>query len=118
HRALFGVPFDEVMVFPQGIFSTAAMAALRASGYLAAVNSTPEPIDTEGTLQLRDVIDVAVTRFSGFPLFTRRYPSQLAELAFDLFLGKPAFIVEHAGYFRDGYESLIEMLDGLHRIEP
>src|SRR5213075_541958 len=117
HRARSGLGFDEVMVFPQGVFSTAAMKALRASGFLAAVNSTAYPIDAENSIVLRDLLQVAVTRFSNFPLFTRRYPGSVAELAFDLFLGKPALVVEHHGFFREGYEALAKTVEKLYKIE-
>ena len=55
HEDEFGVSFDDVMVFPQGIFSTVAMAALKSSGYLAAVNSTAVPVDAPNVLTLRDL---------------------------------------------------------------
>ena len=116
HRRLSGVPFDDVMVFPQGLFSAEAMAALKASGYLAAVNTDLFPSTHPDTLVLRDLLDVAVTRFADFPVFGRRYPRDLAEFAFDLFLGKPVLAVEHHGYFRNGYgalESFVERLNSL-----
>jgi len=116
HRRLSGVPFDDVMVFPQGLFSAEAMAALKASGYLAAVNTDLFPSTQPQTLLLRDLLDVAVRRFADFPVFGRRYPRDLAEFAFDLFLGKPVLAVEHHGYFRNGYaalESFVERLNGL-----
>ncbi len=78
HRTLSGLDFDDVMVFPQGIFSTAAMRALHSCRYLAAVNGPPYPIDREDSLTLEDLLQVAVTRFSNVPLFTRRYPQDLA----------------------------------------
>ena len=117
HRELTGLGFDDVMVFPQGIFSTAALAALKACGYLAAVNSTPYPVDGEQSLILRDLLGIAVTRFSGFPLFARRYPQHIAELAFDLFLGKPALLVEHHGFFQDGYRALAETVGRVGRLD-
>jgi hypothetical protein len=114
-----GVGFDEVMVFPQGLFSAEAIAALSSCGYLAAVNtdvfpSTPSSI----SLTLRDLIDVAVSRFADCPLFARRYPRDLSALAFDLFLGKPALVVEHHGYFRNGYGELVSFVEALNRLEP
>jgi hypothetical protein len=118
HRELTGVDFDNVMVFPQGIFSKVAMAALKSAGYLAAINSTPYPIDLEEPLQLRDLLGAAVTRFSDFPLLTRRYPRHLAELAFDIFLGKPALLVEHHGFFQEGYDALADTVVKLQHIEP
>ena len=105
HRQLTGVPFDNVMVFPQGVFSSVAMKALKTAGYLAAINSTPFPVDASSEpLRVRDLLSPAITRYSGFPLFIRRYPNCIAEFALDLFLGKPALIVEHHDCFRNGYQ--------------
>lgn len=114
HQEFCGVGFEDVMVFPQGIFSTVSLAALKRAGYLASVNSTPYPVDAENELCLRDLLEVAMTRFEGFPLFTRQYPTQFPELAFDLFLGKPALIVEHHQYFRGGYEPLSGLVEKLY----
>ena len=93
HQQHFGIPFDEVMVFPQGLFSAEALPALKAAGYLAAVNTELSPSTNSRSLSLRDLLDVAVTRFADFPVFGRHYPNELAEFAFDLFLGKPALAV-------------------------
>ncbi|MGP8052756.1 MAG: hypothetical protein ACLQAH_02940 [Limisphaerales bacterium] len=117
HYRRSGVDFDNVMIFPQGIFSSAAMEALKSCGYLAAVNSTPYPIDARSEITLSDLLQVAITRFSNFPLFTRRYPQKLAELALDLFLGKPALVVEHHGFFRNGYEALADTVDKLYGMD-
>lgn len=117
HRHLSGVPFDDVMVFPQGRFSAEAVTALKASGYLASVNGAVCPSTRVPRLALRDVLDVAVTRFADFPLFGRRYPHDLAEFAFDLLMGKPAIAVEHHGYFRDGYGPLETFVEGLNSLD-
>jgi hypothetical protein len=117
HERRYGIKCDPVMVFPQGIFSSVAVGALRPCHYLAAVNSTPYPIDRE-QLPLRSLLAVAVTDFFGFPLFVRREPTQTAELAFDLFLGKPALIVAHHHFFRTGYQPLSDLVQQLRAIEP
>jgi hypothetical protein len=107
HRAVTGVPCDNVMVFPHGVFSTAALRATKQAGFLAAVNSTPFPVDDPpAKLRMRDLLSPAVTRHSSLPLFIRHYPTRPAEFALDLFLGKPALMVEHHDYFRDGYQRL------------
>jgi len=103
HSEHYRLPFDDVMVFPQGLFSSEALKALEHCGYLAAVNTTVRPLDKSSALTLRELMDVAVTKFGGVPLFVRHYPREIAEFAFDLFLGKPALMVEHHGYFRNGY---------------
>lgn len=118
HLQITGIGFDNVMVFPQGRFSVSAMEALKSSGYLAAVNSTPCPVDLNGeALRLEDLLESAVSKFSGFPLFVRRYPKDLAGLAFDLFLGKPALLVEHHGYFRNGYAPLTDTVRKINGVE-
>jgi hypothetical protein len=106
HTRLSGIPFDDVMVFPQGLFSCEAVKALEARGYLSAINTDLCPSNLPQALTLRDLMEVAVTAFADFPLFGRHYPRDPAEFAFDLFLGKPALVVEHHGYFRDGHEAL------------
>ncbi|HEX3716458.1 MAG TPA: hypothetical protein VH595_00690 [Verrucomicrobiae bacterium] len=101
HHSLSGLPFAPVMVFPQGIFSSHAMAALSQTGYLSAVNTSPFPADEPDCLALRHLLEPAITHFSNFALFMRRYPRNIAEFALDLFVGKPLLIVEHHSYFRD-----------------
>jgi hypothetical protein len=118
HRSLSGLDFDDVMVFPQGLFSTAAMDALSSCGYLAALNSTAFPVDAAEPPTLRDLLQLAVTRYSNFPLFMRWYPEQFAELAFNIFLGKPALLVEHHAFFRNGYAPLAQIIERLSRLEP
>jgi hypothetical protein len=107
------------MVFPQGRFSSNALRALRRAKYLAAVNSTCFPTD-EGSarLTIADFLRPAITRFHGFPIFQRRYPRRLIDSAFDLFLGKPALLVEHHHYFYDGCKHLEEFVTALRNLEP
>lgn len=119
HEQRTGIEFERVMVFPQGRFSSSAIAALRSNDYLAAVNTTCFPTnDTQEVLTIADFLRPAVVRFSGFPIFQRRYPRRLIDCAFDLFLGKPLFLVEHHQYFRDGCKSLEEFVERLHALEP
>src|SRR4030095_11190767 len=79
-----GATFEPVMVFPQGLFSTAAVTAVRDNAYLAAVNSTCFPTNMgSDDLKLSDLLRPAVTRYNGFPIFQRRYPRSLIDFAFD-----------------------------------
>lgn len=119
HRNRVGVPFEDVMVFPQGQFSKAAIPGLRSANYLAAVNSTCFPTDYEpDDLRIADFLMPAVTRYDGFPIFNRRYPRSTFEFALDLFLGKPAILVEHHEYFRDRCKGIEGFVAALQRIEP
>jgi hypothetical protein len=100
HEKRTGVRYDKVMVFPQGVFSSVALEGLQINGYLAAVNSSIQPIDAV-SLKANDYLDIAWTSINGFPVFQRRYPSNLSGILLDLFLGKPALIVEHHSYFKN-----------------
>lgn len=118
HEARTSVPCERVMVFPQGIFSRIAAGALRSSGYLAAINSTTVPIDNDDMLKVRDLLAPAVTSLQGFPIFIRHYPNSTFDLAFDLYLGRPAFIVEHHDFFENGLPALESLLRDLQRRSP
>jgi len=119
HEARTGLPFERVMVFPQGKFSRKAILALRGANYLAAVNSTCVPTDADQTsLTIAELLRPAITRFHGFPIFPRRYPRRLIDLAFDMFVGRPALLAEHHHDFREGYDNLEEFVVGLRRLEP
>ncbi len=118
HQNLSGVPFDPVMVFPQGRFSHAAMRALGDSRLWAAINSTPFPTDYDGAaLTLADLCEPAITSFSECTLFVRRYPKNPAEFAFDLFLGKPLLMVEHHQCFQDGTKTIEEFIGKLNALD-
>jgi hypothetical protein len=114
-----GLGYDQVMVFPQGRFSTASLKALRCNGFVAAVNSSPIPEDSSpgAELTVREWLDVAVTRHHGFPLFVRRYQGELFDFAFDLFFGKPLLIVTHHTDFKNGYRGTADFVAGLNSLD-
>lgn len=119
HEAITGLACDPIMIFPQGGFSRAALNALKAEGYLGAVNTSVLPADCQpGELAIRDLLDVAVTRYDGFSVFGRRYPRSLLPFALDLFLGKPALIVEHHEYFRNGYSPVRHLVRRMNALDP
>jgi hypothetical protein len=118
HEQLTGLSAEPIMVFPQGVFSRAALPALQTGGFLAAVNSELFPCDAhQQELKLRDLLSVAIET-DGFPLFGRRYPKSLLGFAVDLFLGKPALIAAHHDNFRCGYSQISSFAGKLKTIEP
>jgi hypothetical protein len=112
HEARTGIKHDPVMVFPQGVFSSACPEVLKRNGFLAAVNTEIVPVDSPNArTRIRDVWDVALMTYGGFPIFTRRYAFHgLENFAFDLLLGKPCLIVTHHEFFKDGGAGLIELI--------
>jgi hypothetical protein len=115
HEARTGIHHDPVMIFPQGVFSSVCPAVLKRNGFLAAVNTETVPVDSANArTRIRDVWDVAIMSYEGFPLFTRRYAFHgLENFAFDLLLGKPCLIVSHHEFFKDGGSDLIELIEKL-----
>ena len=95
HEKRFGIPFDRVMVFPQGVFSNEALAVLKMNNYLAAVNTDPMPVS--GTIS------------SDIPFFLRKKPEEVMDSVSD-----PTFIVMHHDYLKNGYERLADFVDECH----
>lgn len=117
HEELSGVPFDNVIVFPQGKFSSESMRILKCNNYLSAVNTTLDSVNAPDELKISDLLDIAIMKYSCFPLFARKYPEEVIDFAFDLFFGKPIFIVEHHDYFRNGYEEILEFARSINRLD-
>jgi peptidoglycan/xylan/chitin deacetylase (PgdA/CDA1 family) len=118
HESITEIRHDRVMVFPQGIFSEAALNALKRTDLIAAVNNDIISADPHPrAITLSDVWDVAVMRYS-FPVFTRRYPWEgIENFAFDALLGKPAIIVIHHDYCSDHCSRLIEFIEHLNALK-
>jgi len=119
HESITGICHDRVMVFPQGIFSEAAMSALKHSGLIAAVNSDVISSDPRPrSVTISELWDIAVMGYSDFPLFTRRYPLEgIANFAFDILLGKPAIALIHHDYCSDHCAGLIDFIKGLNALK-
>jgi hypothetical protein len=120
HEQHTGLPYAEVMVFPQGKFSTVSLTLLKCHNYLAAINSIdsviPMDLGEAHGLTIADFLAPAISKYGDFPLFVRRYPGTVADFAFDLFLGKPALLVEHHTYFKNGYDKIQEFVTQINAL--
>jgi hypothetical protein len=118
HRRLTDLDCDRVMVFPQGKFSTEAMAVLGARDFDAAVNTVPHPVQQPIRLTIRELAQPAVLRY-GFPLFLREdsVHTQCPDIAFNLFFGRPVFIVEHHHIFQRP-EALVAAVSRVNATAP
>lgn len=117
HKERFGLPYDNVMIFPQGIFSEESMEALKKHGFLATVNSSLLASNYQSGLTIRDLISPATCHY-GLPLFLRRYPKRIEDFAYDLFFGRPALIVQHNIDFVEGWNQILSFINSLKRLEP
>jgi len=106
---------DRVMVFPQGAFSPEVGLALKGNGFVAAVNTEVAPLNNDcNETTIADLWSVAILRYGGFPIFTRRYVTHgIENFAFDGLLGKPCFVVGHHELFRDHGSKLSEFVGKL-----
>jgi len=118
HKAATGISHDPVMVFPQGIFSEAAMSALKRTNLIASVNSDIISADPHPrAIRISDVWDIAVMRYP-FPLFTRRYPWEgIENFAFDALLGKPAIAIIHHDYCSDHCARLVNFVQQVNALQ-
>ena len=118
HEARTGIHHDPIMIFPQGVFSSVCPEVLKRHGFLAAVNTETVPVDRAGArTRIREVWDVAITAYSGFPIFPRRYAFHgLENFAFDLLLGKPCLIASHHDFFKNGSAQAIELIEKLQSL--
>ena len=117
HESITGISHDRVMVFPQGIFSEAAMSALKRTDLIASVNNDIISADRHPrAIRISDVWDIAVMGYT-FPLFTRRYPWEgIENFAFDALLGKPAIAVIHHDYCSDHCARLVKFIEQLNAL--
>jgi hypothetical protein len=119
HRTRTGLECERVMVFPQGKFSTRAMAVLKAHNFDAAVNTTPYPLEQPVNLGLAELTQPAVLRYASFPLFLRESSARIdrCDVAFKLFFGRPVFIVEHHDVFKQP-EVLVTAVSNINAAAP
>lgn len=119
HEQTSGLRCNRVMVFPQGGFSVEAMEVLKSRNFYAVVNSIAHPMDRPVPLTIADLAQPAVIRYAGFPLFTRTYvkATKSQDVAFNVFFGRPVFIVEHHDVFKRP-ESLAEVTSTINSVVP
>jgi len=106
------------MVFPQGVFSDAAMGVLKHIGFIGVVNSEVLSVDAQRRpVTIADYWNVAVMNYSDFPIFTRRYPwAGEANFAFDILLGKPCIVVVHHNNCYDDCRHVVGFMERLNRL--
>jgi hypothetical protein len=117
HQRLTNIPFVPVMVFPQGAFSSPCMQVLKANNYLAAVNLETTPVHPFDAVPLKCFLEPAIVCFGNFPLFERRYPENIADIALDLFLCKPALILEHHSFFQGQSQDAIQAVKRVNALD-
>jgi hypothetical protein len=114
HEKRTGLSFERIMVFPQGKFSIQSMESLKKYRYEGAVNTESIAVNGDISLNISDYLKCKIMKYANFPLFLRNNPEEVLDFAFDLFFGKPALIVLHHDYLKNGYERLIELVNKIN----
>jgi hypothetical protein len=119
HAKATGIPCNKVMVFPQDSYSLEAMNVLKSRNFFAAVSEGFYLYGGQADFTLGELAQPAIVRYGGFPLFLRKSIGRFKreDIAYDLFVGKPALICEHHGVFRQA-EPLIEAVRSINSIAP
>jgi hypothetical protein len=120
HRGRTGIGCEPIMVFPQESYSCEAIQALSANGqFLALLNTRcipPKSINRQ--ICAADILVPAQDSLFGFPVFKRHYWSDMSAFAMGLFLGKPAILVEHHEFFKNGCSGMENFASQLAEIRP
>jgi len=118
-KAMFGCHHDEIMIFPQGVFSPESLKVLKYSNFVAAVNTEVSPgSGTDNMTTIRDTWDVAIMKYSSFPLLMRRYTSHgIENFAFDMLLEKPCILVTHHDNYKNDAAELLEFIQRLNSLD-
>lgn len=112
HEALTSLPYDPVIVFPQGRFSVPAIKALKDAGFQAAFNTHVEAVgDTFANFK-----QPASVYYHDFPVFLRRYPKDREMFKEDIENGRPILVVEHPGIFKNSYKEISDLMDWINRL--
>jgi hypothetical protein len=120
HGLRTGLKCEPLMVCPQELYSTEAMRAFSDSRKFQGLVNTGclprNPVDRR--VCAADLLLPAQDALFGFPVFKRHYWKDMSVFAMALFLGKPAILVEHHEFFRDGVANLEAFVSGLGTLRP
>jgi len=114
HKNLTEIEHNEIMVFPQGSFSSTSLKVLKANNFLSAINSNVIANNIHH-LTISSFFSPVIMDYSNFPLFLRRYPEFVSDFALDLFMDRPIFFVEHHGFFKDDYKRLCKFVSKINK---
>ena len=120
HSRRTGLQSEALMVCPQEKYSMEAMGAFSDSRqFLGLICTACMPRNLASPqLSGADLLLPAQDSFFGFSVFKRHYSGNMALFAMALFLGKPAILVEHHEFFRNGPAILEEHVKGLRELRP
>jgi hypothetical protein len=120
HSRRTGLQSEALMVCPQEKYSMEAMGAFSDSRqFLGLICTACMPRNLASPqLSGADLLLPAQDSFFGFSVFKRHYSGNMGVFAMALFLGKPAILVEHHEFFRNGPAGLEDYVKRLKELRP
>jgi hypothetical protein len=120
HGERTGLKSEPLFVCPQEQYSLQAMQAFSDSRQFLGLVCTACMPRNLAYPQLRgaDLLLPAQDSFFGFPVFKRHYWRDMSIFAMGLFLGKPAILVEHHEFFRNGPSAAETFIASLAQLRP
>jgi len=120
-RERTGIPYDRVMVFPHSIAPEQTLAALKASDYLATVNSQNVPMGSTRPAGSLFALRPVTLAFGGLPSILRYSvadPTPRYRIMINEFLDNPLFFYAHQDYFAKSLSAFDEVADEVNASEP
>lgn len=117
HKQRYELDYDRLMIFPQGIFSAESAGALKRNNFWAAVNTDVCATNDQAGVPVGEIMDLAITKYGGFPVVTRRYLWHgLENFAFDILLEKPCLVVTHQQDYKEDARHVMEGLRAISKL--
>jgi hypothetical protein len=119
-RALTGIPYDRVMVFPHSIAPLGTLEALKLFGYWGTVNASNVPQGERVPSPFFALRPVTLA-FAGFPSVSRHSiagPVPAAFLAVNAYLDNPLLFYGHSEDFATGSGAFSGVADQVNRLQP
>ncbi len=120
-RALTGIPYSKVMVFPHSIAPEKTLGALKENGYLATVNSQNVPMGSvrpPGALFSLRPVTLAFADFPSILRYSAAVPIPTYLVAINEFLGNPLFFYCHHECFENGIGAFDGVADTVNKLDP
>jgi hypothetical protein len=120
-RALTGIPYDKVMVFPHAIAPENTLSALNDYGYLATVNSSNVPLGSTPPESPLFYLRSITLRFGAFPSLLRysvAAPLPTYLIGLQSFLDNPLLFYCHHDFFLDGVDAFNKIAHEVNTRDP
>ncbi|HEX9654341.1 MAG TPA: hypothetical protein VGA99_11570, partial [bacterium] len=116
---LTGIPYDRIMIFPQGIAPQKTLNLLKKYDFLATINGTNVPIDAATPTDPIFYLRTFTMGFENFPSAVRYWPTRSSfAIALDLFCGNPLFFYTHHHFFESGIAAFNRTAELVNKLEP